>query len=642
MGNKKKAALHELSKKERKALEKKAARLQAELAEREAAKAAKKGKKSKDEKAAKKRAEAKAAEREADRPLGELPESPALTVTPAAADAKAERKRKRAEAAAAESGDETPADKIAAAARAVIEGNSTPDAVADAEDSLAAALEANPGETVEEIRERVKAKRQARADGVTEAEIQARVSKVKAARMPDALEGETEVEYQQRRFAEKEGDRVARVNSGEGVLRDGSTATVPSAGRPPVKHRERIQAVAAAEEHAAAKVAEAVEALGQAIEIVETEHGREFAAGESVAAEGFAKPSEAPRELEEGRNGYKIIQLDADGKPDPRKVRQMTRVTTFVGNIDDETTLKQWDKRKVVEGLALDATSPDSAGLIPKVNEIAHRRDVKIAKAIKADRKGKLGIGEVGSLVAAAEKEAKDALNAIVDEAADLAGRNSKARAGTHLHSLAEISDEKGIDEVRRMFEAEETVLNVETGEDVPITATDLASIEAYAERMTRLGAKVIESEAVIVNDEMGYAGRLDRVIMARLPELTIAGVVRPADQRARRYVSDIKSGRVDLGAGKIARQLAAYALGDLYNLETGERSRHSAVRDIALVFHLPQGEGSCAVHAVDIRTGAALLKLSGEVRRARNTGRKTIDTSVDITDPASDAEAAD
>jgi hypothetical protein len=196
------------------------------------------------------------------------------------------------------------------------------------------------------------------------------------------------------------------------------------------------------------------------------------------------------------------------------------------------------------------------------------------------------------------------------------------------------------------MHEAGETTLNEETGEDVPITATDLASIEAYAERMTRLGAKVIESEAVIVNDEMGYAGRLDRIIMARLPELTIGKgtpgeYVRPADQRARRYVADIKSGRVDLGAGKIARQLAAYALGDLYDLETGERSRHSAVRDIALVFHLPQGEGSCAVHAVDIRTGAALLKLSGEVRRARNTGRKTIDTSVDITDPAAPVEGA-
>lgn len=589
MGSKKKAALHGLSKKERKALEKKAARLQAELAEREAAKSAKKGKKSKDDKPSKKGKSAKLA------PVAEAEsvEEEALTVTPAVAEAKAERKAKREAKAAKEGADEsTPADKVAAAAHAVIEGNSTPDAVADAEDSLAAALEANPGETIEEIQARVAAKRQARAAGVAEAEIQARIAKAKAARMPDAREGETEVEYQQRRLAEKKATR-------------------------------------------------------QAVEVVETETGREFAAGESVALDEFAKPSEAPRELGEGRNGYKIIQLDAAGKPDPRKVRQMTRVTTFVSNIDDETTLKKWDKRKVAEGLALDATSPESAGLVPKINEVAHRRDVAIAKAIKADRKGKLGVGEVATLIADAEKVAKDAIDAIVEEAAELAGRNAKARAGTHLHALAEISDEKGIDEVRRMHEAGETVLLVETGEEVPITATDLASIEAYAERMTRLGAKVIESEAVIVNDEMGYAGRLDRIIMARLPELVIGKgtpgeYVRPADQRARRYVADIKSGRVDLGAGKISRQLAAYALGDLYDLETGERSRHSAVRDVALVFHLPQGAGVCTVHPVDLKAGTTLLKLSAEVRRARNTGRKTIDTSVDIASPATDEEAAE
>lgn len=605
MGSKKKAALHGLSKKERKALEKKAEALRAELAEREAAKAAKKGKKSKDDKPSKKAGKGVKPVVEA-----ESVEAEALTVTPAAVDAKAERKAKREAKAAKEGVDEsTPADKVAAAARAVIEGNSTPDAVADAEDSLAAALEANPGETIEEIQARVAAKRQARAAGVAEAEIQARIANAKAARMPDAREGETEVEYQQRRLAEKK-------------------------------------------------------AVRQAVEVVETETGREFAAGPGLAYEAsetetvtaimdgnvvvdFAKPSEAPRELEEGRNGYKIIQLDASGKPDPRKVRQMTRVTTFVGNIDDETTLKKWEKRKVVEGLALDATSPESAGLVPKVNEIAHRRDVEIAKAIKADRKGKLGVGEVATLIADAEKVAKDAIDAIVEEAAELAGRNAKARAGTHLHALAEISDEKGIDEVRRMHETGETILNEETGEEVPITATDLASIEAYDERMRRLGAKVIESEAVIVNDEMGYAGRLDRIIMARLPELVIGKgtpgeYVRPADQRARRYVADIKSGRVDLGAGKIARQLAAYALGDLYDLETGERTRHSAVRDVALVFHLPQGAGVCTVHAVDLKAGAVLLKLSAEVRRARNTGRKTIDTSVDITDPAVDVEAAE
>lgn len=385
--------------------------------------------------------------------------------------------------------------------------------------------------------------------------------------------------------------------------------------------------VAAAEVAAIAAATEAVEALKHATEAVETEAGREFVTGPAVAAaepEEFAKPSEAGPLLEEGRNGYKIIQLDAAGKPDPRKVRQLTRVTTFVGNIDDETTLRDWEKRLLAEGISAAADE-----FAPRVNDIVHRREVAIAKARKADRKGKLGIGELADLEAAANKASKDALNALVEEALEAAGRNAKADAGTNLHSLAELADEKGIDAVREKAEAGE------------ISATDLASIEAYVERMKRLGAKVIESEAVIVNDAMGYAGRLDRILMARLPELvvkTAAGeYVRPADKRARRYVADIKSGRIDYGAGKIARQLAAYALGDLYNLETGERTRHSAATDIALVFHLPQGAGICKVHAVDIKTGAVLLKLSAEVRRARNTGKKTIDLATDIADPATD-----
>ena len=432
------------------------------------------------------------------------------------------------------------------------------------------------------LKEKVAAKRTARA--------LAGEPDVKGARMPDALDGESEAEYQMRKLRErKEADAVA-------------------------------------------KTAEAVDALKSAVEIVETERGREFAVGASVAKdepEEFGKPSESGPELEEGRNGYKIIQL-VDGKPDPRRVRQMTRVTTFVGNIDDETMLRDWEKRLLAVGVSAGAED-----FVPKINDITHRRDVAIEKAKRADRKGRLGIGEAGDLIAAAEKAWKYAMNALVDEALEAAGRNDKADAGTALHTLAEISDEKGIDAVREMHESGE------------ITATALASIEAYAERMTRLAAKVIESEAVVVSDELGYAGRLDRIIMAKLPALrikTVTGVIeRPADRRARRYVTDIKSGRIDLGAGKISRQLAAYALGDLYDLETGERSRHSAARDIALVFHLPQGRGVCTVHAVDIKHGAALLKLSAEVRRARNTGRKTIDVTVDITDaePEGDDEKA-
>lgn len=404
----------------------------------------------------------------------------------------------------------------------------------------------------------------------------------------------------------------------------------------------------------AAAKAEREEAKATAVEEVATEEGRVFAAGESVAAEGeapaFAKPSDADPVLESGRNGYKIIQLDADGKPDPRKVRQMTRITTYVGNIDDETSLKKWEKRLLAEGLSADASSPESVELFSKVNDLVHRRDVAVAKAVKADRKGKLGVGELGAVIKRAEKEAKDALDAIVEEALLIAGRNDKANFGSHLHTLAEISDEKGIDAVRTLHESGELVAhdndNINEGlEPMPVTATDLASIEAYAARMQRLGAKVVYSEAVVVNDDLGNAGRLDRIITAKLPELVVGRgtpeeYTRPADTRARRYVADIKSGSLEFGAGKIARQLAAYAVADIYDLETGERTPHRAARDVALVFHLPLGEGTCSVYAVDLKAGIRMLKLSGEVRRARTTGKKAIDLSVDIADPSTETEA--
>lgn len=472
------------------------------------------------------------------------------------------------------------------------------------------------------------------ADGKTKPEVIAKRKK-KAAAEAEKLDAEIKARLATKKAARKEG-KAAIVAEADSVDRSDEDAV----------RAYNVKAVAVGATLLTSDAEREKIADRQTVEEVATEEGRVFEAGEAkpeAEAVTFAKPSDAAPELEEGRNGYKIIQLGADGKPDPKKVRQLTRVTTFVSNIDDETTLKKWDKRMVVEGLGIDAHRTEEAGvaLVVQVNDIVHRRDVAISKATKQDRKGKLGIGEVGAIIAAASKEAKDALDKIVEEAAEIAGRNKKARAGTHLHTLAEISDAQGVDAVRIMHEDGTTVHDDEAGEDVPVTETDLASIEAYAERMARLGAKVIESEAVIVNDAMGYAGRLDRIIMCRLPELTLAdGTIRPADQRAKRYVADIKSGRVDLGAGKIARQLAAYALGDLYDVETGARSRHSASRDVALVFHLPQGEGACRVHAVDLKAGTALLKLSAEVRRARNTGKKTIDTSVDIADPAPEGEA--
>lgn len=372
-------------------------------------------------------------------------------------------------------------------------------------------------------------------------------------------------------------------------------------------------------------------AVQQAAEAVETEHGREFQVGESVnadPADEFAKPSDAEPFLESGRNGYKIIQLDKDGNPDPKVIRQYTRVTTYVGNIDDETALREWKERLLAEGIASDAEN-----FLPRIADLVHRRNVMVAKAEKQDAKGKLGLGELAVLVNAANKAYKTAMNELVQEALTAAGAGEKADAGTHLHTLAELVDARGIDAVREIFEGV-----VDSDTEIAVTGNDLASMEAYADAMQRMSVEHIISEAVIVNDALRYAGRLDAIKFARLPALVdpkTGEIVRPADGRRKRYVFDVKSGSIEYAAGKISRQLAAYAHGDLYDIPTGDRSPSGVARDVALVVHLPLGTGECHVYAVDLKEGYKLLQLSGSVRAGRTSGRKTINTAIDLATPA-------
>lgn len=344
----------------------------------------------------------------------------------------------------------------------------------------------------------------------------------------------------------------------------------------------------------------------QVIDKVETETGHVFEAGAADADEepavDFGKPSEAPQPLtlEEGRNGYKIMMLKADGTPDPKTVRQFTRVTTYIDNLEDKTNLERWKMRTLLEGVALTDT-PDDRGrvdepVVARVRELMHTRDVALTKAIKADRKGKLETGELGKIEAAAIKAFKDALNVMASDLLELGGVHEKANRGTNLHALTELYDAEGIEPIDAKLAAEE------------ITPTDHASIVAYGEAMAAAGVKVVASEVVIVNDRLKYAGRFDRTVMAK----------RPGDTRASRVIADIKSGRLDYGLAKVEQQLAMYADGEAYDLETGERTPHGATKSWGLVIHLPQGEGTCTIHVLDLNRGRKANALSAQVRAHR------------------------
>jgi hypothetical protein len=375
----------------------------------------------------------------------------------------------------------------------------------------------------------------------------------------------------------------------------------------------------------------------QVAEVVETETGSIIAVGSEKTVVGspevvkadaaagftFAQPSEAAPELEEGRNGYKIMVLKEDGTPDPRTVRQFTRVTSYIGVLEDKTNLEKWKLRKLLEGVALNeetvagavgAQSPTPVTFAPDlftslVRDAVHNRDVAVAKARKADRKGKLEAGELGDRIAEAEKAFKDRLNAIAEEALELGGVHEAANKGTDIHALCDLYDTEGMAAVNDLLKAEK------------ISPADHADVVAYATVMSEAGIKVLESEVVVVHDGLKRAGRLDRIVLAKLPGM----------QRAVRMVADIKTGSIDYGQAKLAQQLEAYASSRGYDLTTGERRDLKLSRKVGIVIHLPQGKAKASIYPVDLTIGAKGNKLAGEVRAFRNEGRKAVDFDTDL-----------
>lgn len=516
----------------------------------------------------------------------------------------------------------SPREKVKAAAEKVLSEPGTKAAKVAAETALEAATEASDEEDDEQIKARVRAKREAReAEAVAEKERAAKPVKPKkgeaksanpekpgSARADDALEGESEVDYQWRKAGEN-----ANVEPPTPIGDD-----VEAAERAAFEKAKSKKRKAKPDELVVEVDGEAL-AAPQVAEEVETERGRVFAVGETEAEE-YAQPSDSSSgpTLEEGRNGYKIIALNEKGEPDfkrdgtPRTVRQFTRVTTYIDNLEDKTNLEKWKLRTLLEGVAINDTTAERGErtdpIVAKVRDLMHVRDMALAKAEKADRKGKLKVGERADLEHAAIKAFKDAVNAIAEDMLELGGVHEKANRGTNLHALTEVYDADGMTPIDAMLEAGD------------ITKTDHASIVAYGEACEKAGLKMLASEVVVVNDEKKYAGRFDRIVMAR----------RPGTQRATKVIADIKTGRIDYGLAKIEQQLAMYADASEYNLETGERSSHGASRAWGILIHLPQGEGTCTIHILDLNRGRRGNALSEQVRAWRAEARK-VDLEPDL-----------
>lgn len=561
-----KADAAELSKKERKALKAREAELQAELERRE-------------RKAAKKAAKRAAAE--------PVPAEQRKAKSPSKAT-----DGERPEPGPGVSGLEThsPAEVIEAADRVLTDPNASEAALKSARAAKAKALEAM---SPDELKARVKAKNEARkaleatADDVDRDDHHAvRVYNMTMANLGGGhfITSNEEIER-------------ARA-----TLRD--DAPLPTAAKP-AKAKSKDTEPAPEPEPAAQVVGE-----------VETETGRVFEAGSADAVEGgptvavdFAMPSDAPKVDFEvnGNNQYKVK------RPSDGKLVGYTRATTYIDGLEYKGQLEAWKLRVLLEGVAVH-DQPDEQGrvdepVVVKVRELIHRRDVAIAKARKADRKGKLDIGELATYEQGAWADFKRDMDALAEATLELGGVHEKANKGTDLHALTEVYDREGMGAIDALLEA---------GKILP---ADRADIVAYAEAMQRAGIKVVTIEQVIVNHELKVAGRLDRIVLVKFP----------GAQRAVRVVGDIKTGRIDYSLGKIGQQVEVYSSGEAYDLDTNESSPLGVSKTKGLLIHLPAGQAECHIYEVDLAVGRKGNKLVGEVRAWRSEGKRAINLDVDL-----------
>ena len=244
-----------------------------------------------------------------------------------------------------------------------------------------------------------------------------------------------------------------------------------------------------------------------------------------------------------------------------------TRCTSFVGVLEDKSTVEKWRLRVTLTGLRLD----DSL-----ITELT-----------------------------VTEPDERERLDEIAEQAFTAGDGYVKAQKGTDLHLLTEYVD-KG-------WDLPASLTDFETGQERPVTLQDRADLAAWLRVKENLSWFSVAMECFVVQDDYEIGGTYDRLGMPSPP-------TNPCSECPDHtpMILDLKTGRIDYGAGKMAQQLAVYANSRDYDPETGERSDQDVCTHFGLVVHLPQGTGEATVHVVDLVAGWADVKLSDQVRNHR------------------------
>ena len=253
-------------------------------------------------------------------------------------------------------------------------------------------------------------------------------------------------------------------------------------------------------------------------------------------------------------------------------VREKTykRVTSYIDVLEDKSFVQAWSERMVLIGIAEDT------GFLRGVLDYDPET-----------------------------KDGKDALNRRAQAAKDLGGANRKSDKGTHLHDLSEAVDRH---------------------EALPegLSEDDIADMDAYSAG-THPFFKIVHMEELVVNEQLGVAGTPDRVSQWCGEGDLIApdGEIILPDEL---IITDLKTGRVDFGALKMAMQLSIYSKSKLNVKGSHVRLDMPNVNQKwGIIMHLAAGSGVLNLYWADLTLGWEAVGVAEDVHAMRKRQKQAL-----------------
>lgn len=292
----------------------------------------------------------------------------------------------------------------------------------------------------------------------------------------------------------------------------------------------------------------------------------------SISLDDLSDSDQQPKDFRRANGAPMVKRLDGSGKWD-----RYSRPSSMGGELDDESRLVNWKIDRAMDGTA--STPSIAAAVVAKLGQKDDRKELR-EKAIQAGR------GE---------------------EAADL---------GTALHAITERWESEG---------------------PYPVPPPYDADVAAYLATLDELGLVSEYIEVKICSDPWRAAGTADRLYRATKP--IYVGPQTPPIEPGQLVLADLKTGKsLDYSFRAFSVQLAIYSDGCFYNVETDERTQFPMEMrtDVALLVHLPAGQGQCELHWVDLEVGREGAEIVKQVRAWR---KRTDQVFPFVQAPPTDAE---